>query len=179
MLPCFCLVTDHRWRQNAVKTTAIASCATFLCNSSRMKLRSIFKIMTLSTNLYSVLASSKRGSWEAVELPSLGSRSSRVAADEDVQDKDSVAKQKGKDHADNRRNARESDLQQGDWSRRGVTNWTRLFIQNRTKLWTRWGVKSQYSPALGRDTGVMLLMSRNFLPRVLSPRKVPSTWSGS
>lgn len=34
--------------------------------------------------------------------------------DEDVQDKDSVAKQKGKDYADTRRNARESDLQQGD-----------------------------------------------------------------
>ena len=44
------------------------------------------------------------------KLPSLGSRSSRVAADEEVQDKDIVAKQKGKDYADNRRNARESDL---------------------------------------------------------------------
>ena len=35
MLPCVCLVTDHRWRQNVVRTasgthTAIASCATFL-----------------------------------------------------------------------------------------------------------------------------------------------------
>ena len=37
-----------------------------------------------------------------------------MAADEEVQDKDIVAKQKGKDYADNRRNARESDLQQGD-----------------------------------------------------------------
>jgi len=52
------------------------------------------------------------GSEIHTKLPSLGSCSSRVAADEDVQD--SVAKQKGKDYADTRRNARESDLQQGD-----------------------------------------------------------------
>ena len=48
------------------------------------------------------------------KLPSLRSSSSRVAADEDVRDKDSVAKQKGKDYADDRRNAQESGLQQGD-----------------------------------------------------------------
>ena len=48
------------------------------------------------------------------KLPSLGSCSSRVAVDEDVQDKDSVAKQKGKDYADTRRNTQESDLQRRD-----------------------------------------------------------------
>ena len=37
-----------------------------------------------------------------------------MAAEKDVQDKDSVAKQKGKDYADTRRNARESDLQRRD-----------------------------------------------------------------
>ena len=48
------------------------------------------------------------------KLPSLRSSSSRMAADEDARDKDSVAKQKGKDYADNRRNAQESGLQRGD-----------------------------------------------------------------
>ena len=37
-----------------------------------------------------------------------------MAADEDVHDKDSVAKQKGNDYADDQRNAQESGLQQGD-----------------------------------------------------------------
>ena len=48
------------------------------------------------------------------KLPSLRSSSSRMAADEDARDKDSVAKQKGKDYADNRRNAQESGLPRGD-----------------------------------------------------------------
>ena len=48
------------------------------------------------------------------KLPSLRSSSSGVAADEDVHDKDRIAKQKGKDYTDDRRNAQESGLQQGD-----------------------------------------------------------------
>lgn len=48
------------------------------------------------------------------KLPSLRSSSSEVAADEDVRDRDRVAKQKGKDYRDDRRNAQESGLQQGD-----------------------------------------------------------------
>ena len=30
MLPCVCSVIDHRWRQNVVRTSAIALCATFI-----------------------------------------------------------------------------------------------------------------------------------------------------
>ena len=29
MLPCVCSVIDHRWRQNVIRTSAIALCATF------------------------------------------------------------------------------------------------------------------------------------------------------
>ena len=48
------------------------------------------------------------------KLPSLGSSYSGVAADEDVRDRDRVAKQKGNDYADDRRNAQDSSLQRGD-----------------------------------------------------------------
>ena len=48
------------------------------------------------------------------KLSSLRSSSSGVAADEDMRDKDRVEKQKGKDYTDDRRNAQESGLQQGD-----------------------------------------------------------------
>ena len=48
------------------------------------------------------------------KLPSLRSSSSGVAADEDMPDRDRVAKQKGKDYTDDCRNAQESGLQQGD-----------------------------------------------------------------
>ena len=48
------------------------------------------------------------------KLPSLRNSSSGVAADEDVRDRDKVAKQKGKDSTDGRRNAQESGLLSGD-----------------------------------------------------------------